>query len=338
MTKACAVWSSWLVMTLLATGLLPRIAQATDYPTHPRLSEDFYDKTCPLAKINVWNVLVRQLALNKNLPAQLVRLFFHDCFVRGCEASIMLASTPSNVAEVDSRANINSIKGLEAIAQAKLKVEEDCPGIVSCADIIALAARDILQMSRGIYFPVQLGRKDGVVSIAAEADASLPSPFSNYTQLVNNFANQGLSEKEMVVLSGAHTFGVTHCNLVWRRIWAFSPTVPTDPALKASHVAKLKALCPFDQPQSRTEVPLDSSVGGNFFDSKYYERVVDGETAFISDSAILTTPFAEALVRDLGKFSTAPFFEEFGIAMVKMGHIKVLTGSEGTIRKVCSKV
>ncbi|OAE19918.1 hypothetical protein AXG93_1130s1720 [Marchantia polymorpha subsp. ruderalis] len=325
-------------MTLLATGLLPRIARAVVYPTHPHLSEGYYDTTCPLAKIDVWNVLVQQLALNKNLPAQLVRLFFHDCFVRGCDASILIESTAGNVAEIGSRANLNSIKGFDVIAKAKSKVEADCPGIVSCADIIALAARNILQMSRGIYFPVQLGRKDGVVSIAAEADANLPSPFLNYTQLVTSFANQGLSEKDMVVLSGAHTFGVTHCTVIWPRIWAFSSTVLTDPALKASHVAKLKALCPFDQPDSQTEVPLDSSVGGNFFDSNYYDRVVDGETAFVSDSALLTTPFADALVRDLGEFTTVPFFDEFGLAMVKMGQINVLTGSEGTIRKVCSKI
>ncbi|KAG6547466.1 hypothetical protein Mapa_010914 [Marchantia paleacea] len=338
MEKASVQWSSWLAVTTIATIFLATNAQATNYPTHPNLSEDFYARTCPQARITVFNVLVRQLALNRNLPAQLIRLFFHDCFVRGCDSSVMIESTPGNLAEVDGFPNRNSIKGLDVIALAKQKVEEDCPGIVSCADIIALAARDILQLSRGLYFPVPLGRRDGTVSLASEANTNLPSPFANYTQLVTSFGNQGLSEEDLVVLSGAHTIGVSHCSVIFRRIWNFSATVQTDPALSPAYAAKLKALCPIDQPQSQTEVELDASMGGNFFDSNYYDNVLNGETAFISDSALLTNPSAAALVRALGRFSTNPFFEKFGLAMVKMGFINVKTGSEGVIRKICSKV
>ncbi|BFI23945.1 peroxidase [Marchantia polymorpha subsp. ruderalis] len=338
MEKASALWSSWLVVTMILTIFLATNAQATNYPTHPNLTEDFYLRTCPQARIIVFNVLVRQLALNKNLPAQLIRLFFHDCFVRGCDSSILIESTPGNVAELDGFPNRNSVKGLDVIALAKEKLEESCPGIVSCADIIALAARDILQLSRGLYFPVPLGRRDGSVSLASEANANLPSPFANYTQLVTSFANQGLSEEDLVVLSGAHTIGVSHCGVVYRRLWNFSPTIQTDPAMSPAYAAKLKALCPIDQPQSQTEIELDSSMGGNFFDSNYYDNVLNGEAAFISDSALITNPSAAALVRTLGRFPTVPFFEKFGVAMVKMGLINVKTGSDGVIRKVCSKI
>lgn len=54
----------------------------------------------------------------------------------------MLVATPTMESERDSLANVQSARGFEVIDQAKLAVESICPGIVSCADIIAVAARD----------------------------------------------------------------------------------------------------------------------------------------------------------------------------------------------------
>jgi hypothetical protein len=49
---------------------------------------------------------------------------------------------------------------------------------------------------------VELGRKDGVVSSAAEAEALLPSSHSNAATLVASFAALGLTSRDMVTLSG----------------------------------------------------------------------------------------------------------------------------------------
>jgi len=49
---------------------------------------------------------------------------------------------------------------------------------------------------------VLTGRRDGTVSLASEALANIPSPFLNFTALQQNFANKGLSVRDLVVLSG----------------------------------------------------------------------------------------------------------------------------------------
>ena len=52
---------------------------------------------------------------------------------------------------------------------------------------------------------VLTGRRDGLVSLAPEALANIPSPFFNFTQLQQNFANKNLTVHDLVVLSGTST-------------------------------------------------------------------------------------------------------------------------------------
>lgn len=62
--------------------------------------------------------------------------------MQGCDASVLLDDTISLKGEKKAAPNRHSLKGYDIIDKIKNTVESECPGIVSCADILTIAARD----------------------------------------------------------------------------------------------------------------------------------------------------------------------------------------------------
>lgn len=59
---------------------------------------------------------------------------------------MLLDDTPTMLGEKLSLSNINSLRSYEVVDEVKKALEEVCPGVVSCADIIIMAARDAVAL------------------------------------------------------------------------------------------------------------------------------------------------------------------------------------------------
>ncbi|KAK1305438.1 Peroxidase 5 [Acorus calamus] len=298
-----------------------------------QLQEGFYNDKCPLAETIVREEVVKAVSKDVGLAAGLIRLFFHDCFVGGCEGSVMIDSTSLNTAEKDSPINNPSLRGFEIIDSAKARLEAKCKGVVSCADILAFAARDGVALTGGFGYIVPAGRRDGRVSQLSETFKHLPPPFFNVDQLTQSFANKGFTQEEMVTLSGAHTLGRSHCSSFSNRLYNFSATSATDPSLDPAYAEQLRQQCPKGSTDATLVVPMDPRTP-NFFDGSYYSNILRNRGLFTSDQTLISNPTTASYVRR-NAFLGFVFRKKFAEAMVKMGNMGVLTGKNGEIRMNC---
>eukprot|EP01018_Ginkgo_biloba_P006859 Gb_33424 [translate_table: standard] len=274
-----------------------------------KLSVNFYGRTCPQMESVIRAVM-------------------------GCDGSVLISSTQTNQAERDAPPNL-SLAGdaFDVVVRAKRALEKTCPGVVSCADILAVLARDATV--NGPSWPVLKGRRDGRVSSAAYANANLPGSNFHVNQLIKNFASKGLSAMDMVILSGAHTIGNSHCNEVTKRLYEFSPSRPTDPTIEGSFAKVLKQACPAAGGDPNVVQPFDRLTPFKF-DNLYYTNLVKRRGLLTSDQVLFSDPRTRTAVVQFASNQTR-FFKAFAGAMLKLGNVGVKTGLHGEIRRDCTK-
>ncbi|KAF7032177.1 hypothetical protein CFC21_043386 [Triticum aestivum] len=279
-----------------------------------RLSSSFYDDSCPSAHDIVRRVIQNARVADARIPASLIRLHFHDCFVQGCDGSLLLDNDlPAIMTEKEVPANNRSARGFDVVDDIKHALENACPGIVSCADILALASEISVELAGGPRWSVPLGRRDGTTTNVESAN-NLPSPFDSLQMLQEKFRNLGLDDTDLVALQGAHTFGRAQCQFTQQN-------------------------CSAGQ-DGETLVNLDT-VTPDVFDNKYYGNLLHGRAPLPSDQVMLSDPVAATTTAPIvHRFSgnQKDFFKNFAASMVKMGNISPMTGRAGEIRNICRRV
>ncbi|GMJ08038.1 root hair specific 19 [Hibiscus trionum] len=215
--------------------------------TSAQLRQNYYARSCPNVESIVRTAVAKKFKQTFVTVPATIRLFFHDCFVQGCDASVMIASSGGNKAEKDHPDNLSLAgDGFDTVIKAKAALDAvpSCRNKVSCADILALATRDVVALSGGPSYAVELGRLDGLNSTAGSVNGKLPQPSFNLNQLNWLFAANGLSQKDMIALSAAHTVGFSHCSQFSNRIYSFGRQNAVDPMMNRTYATQLQQMCP----------------------------------------------------------------------------------------------
>ncbi|CAM0878893.1 unnamed protein product [Alopecurus aequalis] len=316
-------------------------AQATE------LQVGYYNKKCRgVENVIKWHT-IRAIKKNHRVGAQLIRLVFHDCFVRGCDGSVLLETSAQNPhPEKEAPANIG-LAAFDLLEDIKAVVERRCPGVVSCSDILVYAARDAASiLSNGkIDYKVPAGRLDGLVSSAYEAQNELPDSNSNAKQLIENFARKNFDVEEMVILSGAHSIGHAHCSSFTGRL-----TAPSD-QINPDYRKLLNYKCPHNANPTVVNNVRDEDYETvakympgfssrvrktpDLLDNTYYHNNLAKIVSFNSDFTLLTHKEARGHVHEYADNATL-WNEDFGDSMVKLSKLSMPAGSKGEIRKKCS--
>ncbi|GFZ01726.1 peroxidase superfamily protein [Actinidia rufa] len=264
--------------------------------SYAQLSTNFYSTTCPNLLSTVKPVVESAVSKEKRMGASLLRLHFHDCFVNGCDGSILLDDTSSFTGEKTAGPNNNSVRGYSVIDDIKSKVEAACPGVVSCADIVAIRC-----FLGGLSWEVKLGRRDSKTASFSDANSGLPGPDSNLSDLISR-----------------------------NRIY-------NETNIDASFAKTRQGTCPNSTGSGDdNQAPLDLQTP-NLFDNNYFKNLIVQKGLLHSDQVLHNGGSTDSLVETYSKNSST-FSSDFAAAMIKMGDISPLTGSNGEIRKECSKV
>ncbi|KAH9299156.1 hypothetical protein KI387_030838, partial [Taxus chinensis] len=168
-----------------------------------------------------------------------------------------------------------SSRYLDSIKEA---VERECPGVVSCANVLVLSARDGIVSLRGPYIPLKMGRRDGRKSRANVLEMYLPDHNDTISTVLTRFKAIGIDTPGVVALLGAHNVGRTHCVKLVHRLY---PEV--DPMLDVGHVERMMKKCPDTIPNPKAVQYVRNDRGTPMkLDNNYYRNLMDNNSFFLA--------------------------------------------------------
>ncbi|KAG6632605.1 lignin-forming anionic peroxidase-like isoform X2 [Carya illinoinensis] len=286
-----------LFASLLIMFMFPR--------SNAQLSATFYDSTCSNVSSVVRGVVERAAQNDVRIGAKLIRLHFHDCFVDGCDGSLLLDDADGIESEKSAAPNNGSVDGFEVVDEIKTALENVCPGVVSCADILAISSQISVSLAGGPTWQVQLGRRDSRTANRAG-------------------------------VTGAHTFGRARCAAFSHRLYDFNGSGNPDPSLDTTYLETLRQTCPQGGSNDNTLTNLDRSSPDGF-DNDYFTNLQNNQGLLQTDQELKSEDDTADIVERFAD-SQSDFFDSFVQSMINMGNIRPLTGNDGEIRLDCKRV
>lgn len=181
------------VLVSIALSTNPGIAVSETLKAGRELSAESYDALHAAFKSKV----------TKPKAAVLLRLAYHDAGTYsiskgggGVNGSIRY--------ELDRPENTGLNRGVRVIDEIRALLSNTAAAEISTADVIALAGAYSVTICGGPSIKLQVGRQDATVP---DPTGRLPDQNASVEVLKASFADKGLTVKEMIALSGAHTLG-----------------------------------------------------------------------------------------------------------------------------------
>ncbi|VYS60023.1 unnamed protein product [Arabidopsis thaliana] len=333
-SMVCIVLAQFSLVALFPLCICYQTHQSTS--SVASLSPQFYDNSCPNAQAIVQSYVANAYLNDPRMAASILRLHFHDCFVNGCDASVLLDSSGTMESEKRSNANRDSARGFEVIDEIKSALENECPETVSCADLLALVARDSIVICGGPSWEVYLGRRDAREASLIGSMENIPSPESTLQTILSLFNFQGLDLTDLVALLGSHTIGNSRCIGFRQRLYNHTGNNDPDQTLNQDYASMLQQGCPISG-NDQNLFNLDY-VTPTKFDNYYYKNLVNFRGLLSSDQILFTQSIETMEMVKFYAENEGAFFEQFAKSMVKMGNISPLTGTDGEIRRICRRV
>jgi peroxidase len=182
----------------------------------------------------------------------------------------------------------------------------------------------------GPSWAVPLGRRDSTTASLSDANTDLPAPSLNLDGLISAFGKKQLSPTDLTALSGAHTIGFSQCQ-------NFRDHIYNDTNIGPAFATLRQRSCPAAAPAGNGNLaPLDAQTQ-LVFDNAYYRNLAAKRGLLHSDQELFNGASQDALVQ---QYVAKPslFTSDFVAAMIKMGNLSPLTGTQGQIRRNCRVV
>ncbi|KAK4272891.1 hypothetical protein QN277_021384 [Acacia crassicarpa] len=292
-----------------------------------QLEVNYYSKSCPRAEEIIKEQVTQLYHKHGNTAVSWLRNLFHDC-MKSCDASLLLTSANGVVSEQTSSRSFG-MRNFKYVNTIKDALERQCPSTVSCADIVALSARDAILLLGGPRIEMKTGRRDSKQSYLPVEDF-IPNHNDSISLVLSTFESIGLDVEATVALLGGHSVGRVHCVNMVDRLY---PTV--DPTLDPKHAQYLKRRCPTPNPDPKAVLyarnDLDTPM---IIDNQYYKHILAHKGLLHVDAELATDPRTSPFVQNMASDNDY-FLQQFSRAILTLSEADPLTGDLGEIRKDC---